>query len=201
MNPQLVAIMAAIAAAQARIAGMQAANTVRESNGEALAYGEEEFFYEANYLDGLSIEARNAQMKVMLRHPDGPYKHGRSTAKEGWLLKVKRFEDSEARIIGFSELMHNANEAKRNELGHLERSSKKAGKQGAQVLGSFIVKDLKTGVEFDIGTGFTASQRQELWNVGDNLLGRIIKYKSQPTGVKDKPRFPVFLGFRDNRDL
>lgn len=138
---------------------------------------------------------------VMLRHPDGPYKHGRSTAKEGWLLKAKRFEDSEARIIGFSELMHNANEAKRNELGHLERSSKKAGKQGAQVLGSFIVKDLKTGVEFDIGTGFTASQRQELWNVGDNLMGRIIKYKSQPTGVKDKPRFPVFLGFRDNRDL
>lgn len=61
MNPQLVAIMAAIAAAQARIAGMQAANTARESNGEALAYGEEEFFYEANYLDELSIEARNAR--------------------------------------------------------------------------------------------------------------------------------------------
>lgn len=61
MNSQLVAIMAAIVAAQARIAGMQAANTVRESNGEALAYGEKEFFYEANYLDGLSIEARNTQ--------------------------------------------------------------------------------------------------------------------------------------------
>lgn len=138
---------------------------------------------------------------VMLRHPDGPYKHGRSTTKEGWLLKVKRFEDSEARVIGFSELMHNANEAKRNELGHLERSSHKAGKVGKQTLGALTVKDLKTGVEFDIGTGFTADQRRLLWSVGDNLLGRVVKYKSQPTGVKEKPRFPVFLGFRDAVDM
>lgn len=138
---------------------------------------------------------------VMLRHPDGPYKHGRSTAKEAWLLKVKRFEDGEARIIGFRALMHNANEAKRNELGYLERPSHKAGKVSKQTLGALIVKDLKTGVEFDIGTGFTADQRQLLWSVGDNLIGRIVKYKSQPTGVKEKPRFPVFLGFRDAVDM
>lgn len=138
---------------------------------------------------------------VMLRSLDGPYKHGRSTAKEGYLLKVKRFEDAEARVIGFSELMHNANEAKRNELGHLERSSHKAGKVGKQVLGALLVKDLKTGVEFDIGIGFTAEQRQLLWVQGDNLMGKVVKYKSQPTGVKEKPRFPVFLGFRDKVDM
>lgn len=138
---------------------------------------------------------------VMLRHPNGPYKHGRSTAKEGWLLKVKRFEDSEARIIGFSELMHNANEAKRNELGHLERSSHKANKVGKQMLGALTVQDLKTKVEFDIGTGFTEDQRRLLWATGDNLLGKVVKYKSQPTGVKEKPRFPVFLGFRDKVDM
>lgn len=138
---------------------------------------------------------------VMLRHPDGPYKHGRSTAKEGWLLKVKRFEDSEARIIGFSELMHNANEAKRNHLGHLERSSHKANKVGKQMLGALTVQDLKTKVEFDIGTGFTEDQRRLLWATGDNLIGKVVKYKSQPTGVKEKPRFPVFLGFRDKVDM
>lgn len=138
---------------------------------------------------------------VMLRHPDGPYKHGRSTAKEGWLLKVKRFEDSEAQVIGVTELMHNANEAKRNELGHLERSSHKAGKVGKKMLGAMTVKDLKTGIEFDIGTGFTADQRQVLWAARQNLLGKIVKYKSQPTGVKEKPRFPVFLGFRNKVDM
>lgn len=138
---------------------------------------------------------------VMLRHPDGPYKQGRSTAKEAWLLKVKRFVDAEARVIGFTEAQHNANEAKRNELGQLERSSHKAGKVGKQALGALMVKDLKTGVEFDIGTGFTADQRQLLWCCGDNLIGKIAKYKSQPTGVKLKPRFPVFLGFRDKVDM
>lgn len=53
MNPQLVAIVAAIAAAQARIAGMQAVNTAREFNGESLAYGEMEF-------STRPTEARNA---------------------------------------------------------------------------------------------------------------------------------------------
>lgn len=138
---------------------------------------------------------------VMLRNPIGPYKFGRSTTKEGWLLKVKRFEDAEARVIGFSELMHNANEAKRNELGHLERSSHKANKVGKQMLGALAVRDLKTGVEFDIGTGFTEDQRRLLWATGDNLIGKVVKYKSQPTGVKEKPRFPVFLGFRDKVDM
>jgi DNA ligase-1 len=138
---------------------------------------------------------------VMLRHPVGPYKHGRSTTKEGWLLKVKRFVDAEAKVIGYSEAQHNANEAKRNELGQLERSSHKAGKVGKQTLGSLIVQDLKTGVEFDIGTGFTEAQRQLLWAQGDNVMGKVVKYKSQPTGVKNKPRFPVFLGFRDKVDM
>ena len=32
---------------------------------------------------------------VMLRRPDAPYKFGRSTAREGYLLKVKRFHDDE----------------------------------------------------------------------------------------------------------
>lgn len=138
---------------------------------------------------------------VMLRSLDGPYKHGRSTAKEGYLLKVKRFEDAEAEVIGFSQLMTNTNEAKRNELGHLERSSHKAGKVGAGTLGALQVRDLKTEVEFDIGTGFTADQRQLLWVARQTLIGRVVKYKSQPTGVKEKPRFPVFLGFRDKVDM
>src|ERR1700741_3152735 len=40
---------------------------------------------------------------VMLRDPNGHYKQGRSTAKEQILLKVKRFVDSEAEVIGVQE--------------------------------------------------------------------------------------------------
>lgn len=135
---------------------------------------------------------------VMLRHPAGPYKHGRSTAKEAWLLKVKRFEDSEAVVLGATELMHNSNEAKRNRLGHLERSSHQAGKVGRQRLGALVVRDVATGVEFELGTGFTDQQRQDFWR--RDLTGLVVKYKFQPTGVKEKPRFPVFLGFRGEVD-
>ena len=60
---------------------------------------------------------------VMLRSPTGPYKQGRSTLKEGYLLKVKQFTDAEARVIGFDEKMHNANEADVGELGQTKRSS------------------------------------------------------------------------------
>lgn len=138
---------------------------------------------------------------IMLRDPKGCYKYGRSTLKEGWLLKLKRFVDSEAEITGYACLMHNANEATVNELGQQERSSKQEGKVETETLGSVTCRDTKTGVEFEIGSGFTADQRRLLWIGRRKLKGRLVKYKSQPTGVKDKPRFPVFMGFRDPRDL
>lgn len=138
---------------------------------------------------------------VMLRSPDGVYKHGRSTLKERTLLKLKRFADSEATILACVEQLHNANEAKRNALGQQERSSAKAGMRPMGVLGAFNVRDVKTGVEFDIGTGFTAADRDELWKRRAELVGKIVKYKYFPTGSKDKPRFPVFLAFRDKRDM
>lgn len=136
---------------------------------------------------------------VMVRKMDGPYKEGRSTAREGYLLKVKRFLDSEAEVIGMSEKLHNANEAKTNELGRTARSTRKDGMVGTGVLGALHVRDVKTGVEFDIGTGFNDEERAATW--AQAPIGRLAKYKYFPTGGKDKPRFPVFLGWRDRRDV
>lgn len=48
---------------------------------------------------------------VMVRDPAGPYKCGRSTVREGWLLKIKRFEDGEAEVLETYEGMSNYNEA------------------------------------------------------------------------------------------
>ena len=61
---------------------------------------------------------------AMVRSLDGPYKHGRSTEREGFLLKLKRHEDSEAEVLGFVEKMHNENTQTRDELGRAKRSSK-----------------------------------------------------------------------------
>lgn len=136
---------------------------------------------------------------IMLRSPNGKYKDGRSTVREQYLLKLKRFVDSEAVVIGVTELMHNENEAKRNALGHLERSSKKENMVGAGRMGALQVRDLETNIEFEIGTGFDDEAR--LWWWEHRPLGTIIKYKSFPSGNYAKPRFPVFLGIRDPIDM
>ena len=138
---------------------------------------------------------------VMLRYPNAPYKNGRSTVKEGALLKLKRFSDSEAYILGMEPLLRNHNEPTKNALGHTERSSHIYNKVADDLLGALNVKDIHTGVEFSIGSGFTEEQRREIWNKQAELIGSIVKYKYFEVGVKDKPRFPTFCGFRDKRDM
>ena len=144
---------------------------------------------------------------VMLRDPNGPYKEGRSTLKQGWLLKVKRFVDAEIEITGFVEQQRNDNEATIDERGYTKRSSSKAGKADAGVLGAILgtcisKNDRFYGVEnIEVGTGFTAEQRKNLWEGRKYLIGKVLKYKYFPVGCKDKPRHPVSLGFRDRRDI
>ena len=140
---------------------------------------------------------------VMLRDPQGLYKHGRSTFKEHGLMKLKRFEDAEATIVGFEEQMHNTNEAKTNALGHKERSTKKAGMVGKGTLGALKVKGLNgtyKGVEFNIGSGFDDAQRAHIWKEQHAWQGVIVKFKYFPSGSKDAPRFPVYLGVRHEND-
>lgn len=136
---------------------------------------------------------------LILRRLDAPYKHGRSTLKEGYLLKLKRFEDSEAVVIGFEELMHNGNEAKINELGRTARSSHKENKYGLRTLGALVCR--WNDVVFNIGTGFDAADRDEIWKNRDKYMGKLAKFKYFPIGMKDAPRHPVWLGWRDRRDM
>lgn len=131
---------------------------------------------------------------VMVRSIDGPYKFGRSTTKEGILLKLKRFFDAEAVVVEAHELMHNANEAVTNELGYTERSSHKANMQGMDTLGKFTVRWGE--VEFDVGTGFNQQQRDQYWRDEGRMVGKTLTFKYQSLGPSGKPRFPVFLGFR-----
>lgn len=137
---------------------------------------------------------------IMIRQPDSPYKCGRSTEKEGYLLKIKRFEDAEAAIIGFEEQMENCNELGKDELGHAKRSTSKDGKFGKNTLGSLIVvgKPPFCNQRFKIGTGVGLTQelRQDIWNHPIKYIGRMITYKYQKTGTLNLPRLPIFKGFR-----
>lgn len=137
---------------------------------------------------------------VMIRDPNGGYKHGRSTAKEGLLGKLKRFEDREAIVLDVVPLMHNVNEPELNEIGYTKRSSHQVNKIADEKLGALVVRDLdKSEWVFNVGTGFDDAKRIELWQ--NSPIGKIIKYRYQPHGTKDLPRTPVFLGFRHPGDI
>ena len=137
---------------------------------------------------------------VMIRSPEGKYKQGRSTLKEGILLKLKLFSDDEATIVGFEEKMHNTNEATVDELGYTERSTKKDGMVPADTLGALVVESEKWG-RFNIGTGFDDALRKEIWNNRSEWLGQLVKFKYFEVGTLQKPRFPIFLGRRAKIDL
>lgn len=136
---------------------------------------------------------------LILRDPEGPYKCGRSTMKEGYLLKLKRFTDAEFEVIGFEERMKNNNEKTTNELGRGQRSSHAANKSGRGDLGALICQG--DGFTFNVGTGFSDPERAEIWGNQTAYEGRLAKVKYFAIGMKDAPRHPVFLGWRDRADL
>lgn len=142
---------------------------------------------------------------VILRDPKGRYKCGRSTVREGILMKFKRFADMEGRVIGFVELQHNGNEAERDLTGNVRRSSAKAGKTGLGVLGALIMEGVEgspfPGAQFRVGAGFSAEERAALWAVRDTLAGRIGTIKYMPAGSHEAPRHPTWKLFRAEGDL
>lgn len=131
---------------------------------------------------------------AMLRSFHGKYKQGRSTMKEGYLLKVKTFLDDEAVVIGFEEKMTNTNTKETDERGYSKRSSKKEGLFPANTLGSLQVD--WNGVVFNIGSGFNDEQRKEIWDNQEKYLGKLVTFKYQELSSYGVPRFPVFKWVR-----
>ena len=159
---------------------------------------------EQRWIDNLAeLQAYEAQKVaegfegIMIRDPEGVYKYGRSTVKEGILNKVKRFVDSEATVVGYKEGLTNANEATEDAFGRTERSSHKDNMVPRDTLGALILKHSDFEDTFDCGSGFDDVQRAEAWAERfGNLIGRTATFKYQASGMKDKPRFPIFKGWR-----
>jgi DNA ligase-1 len=111
---------------------------------------------------------------VMVRSIHGIYKQGRSTAKDGYLLKLKRFKDDEAICTGVTKLI-SAYFDKLDQVGALRVYHPTLG-------------------NFDIGAGMTTEERIEFWK--NPPRGQAIKFKYFGYGEYSKPRYPVFLGVR-----
>lgn len=143
---------------------------------------------------------------LMIRSMDGPYKYGRSTLKEGYLLKLKRFKDSEAVVLSCYERMHNTNEATLDNLGNTKRSTAKEGMEPTGMLGGFIVRDVNPdseffGVEFDVSAStILLDELKPMWDHRGEYIGQVLVYKYFPSGSKERPRLPTFKGFRADID-
>lgn len=144
---------------------------------------------------------------LVLRHPDGLYKHGRSTLKEAGMLKVKPYEDAEAYVIEAFPRLHNTNEATKDNLGHTKRANTKDAKAETGLLGGFwCVKLEDIGVDrcgtFKVSAGkMTHEESAKLWAAKDQLVGKIIRFQHVTVGGYDKPRHGTFQGFREKWDM
>jgi DNA ligase 1 len=106
---------------------------------------------------------------LMMRQPRSRYETGRSSC----LLKVKRFHDAEARVVG-----------------HLPGAGKHKGRLGA------LQVELPNGIQFAVGTGFTDAQRGAPPSVGTTIT-----FRFQELTEAGVPRFPSFVAVRTDVKL
>ena len=138
---------------------------------------------------------------TITRSPQGVYKFGRSTAKSQEIVRFKPKGDSEIIVTKFEPMFKNNNEAKINELGHTERSSHKENKEQLDMVGALIGIDVNTGELTKVSAGtLTHAERAEIWLNQGEYLGKLSKYRSMATGVKDKPRHPRHKEWRNIED-
>lgn len=101
---------------------------------------------------------------LMLREPGSEYQAGRSFS----LLKVKRFRDAEAVVVG-----------------HQPGAGKHQGRLGA------LVVRLEDGTQFSVGTGFSDRERER-----PPAVGATITFRYQELSDQGVPRFPSYVGVR-----
>ena len=100
----------------------------------------------------------------MLRQPESRYEVGRSLT----LLKVKSFQDAEARV-----------------LEHLKGAGRHKGRLGA------LLVELANGTHFSVGTGFSDAERE-----APPPVGSVITFRYQELSDGGVPRFPSYVGVR-----
>jgi DNA ligase-1 len=145
---------------------------------------------------------------IIIRDLDGTHKQGRSTVREMGLLRIKRFIEEEALVLGVTEGEHNNNIAQVNEVGRQFRSSHQENKTPNGMVGTLqcsILNDsalFKKGDPINVARGQMDDDEAKMFFENKELIvGEIIKFKHFPKGVKDKPRFGNYVCIRSKEDM
>ncbi len=149
----------------------------------------------------------------ILRDPEGKYKLGTCTPREANYLRLKSFSDSEIEVTGVEQGQSNQNEQTKDTFGYAERSTHKENMVPNGMVGTITgvavanVKHrgrilIKKGDQITVSPGkMSHDQRVYYWEHQEEIIGKIVKYKFFPHGMKSKPRFPTFQSFRNRNDL
>ncbi len=113
---------------------------------------------------------------IIVRELSAPYVRKRTTQ----MMKFKPKKSDYYPIVGFYEEMSITGQPK-NALGSLVCTSDE-------------------GTTFNVGSGFTADQRHELWKRRHELVGCVCHVKYQNITSNHVPRFPVFCELLDPTD-
>lgn len=138
------------------------------------AYNLKEYTELEDYFVGLGHEGACARLW------NGPYKEGRSTMNEKYLMKHKRFVDAECYVLGVDQLYSEAEGCLKDTMGAL------------------VCRSNDFDESFKIGTGYTKALRDWWWARRFDIISQpeLITYKFQPHGTRDRPRSPVYLNVR-----
>jgi len=132
---------------------------------------------------------------LILKNPNGDYKCGRGTVKQGLIYKVKPFETFDGKIVSVYERMENLCESKINELGRSQKARHKNEVASTGIAGGFII-DYKKVLQKVTLTG-DEKFRTDIWNNRESYVGKWIEFKGMLVGSKDKIRHPNFVRFRE----
>lgn len=112
------------------------------------------------------------QEGIVVKSLNSPYKFGRSTLREGFAYKIKRFEDAEATIICVNE-----------NTVHFG------------IAGSLTVE--WKGIRFNLGNGFNREKAKWLWDNRYSLEGKKVTFKFSGYTMDGVPKFTSYVGIRN----
>jgi DNA ligase-1 len=136
----------------------------------------------------------------MWRSPFGPYKHGRGTWREGYIGKLKRFEDTEGILVDIEEGQTNMNIEMRDNMGFAKRSYEKDGMVLSGMAGALIVD--VDGVLARVAPGaLKHDERKHMLENPKEYIGRPLTFRHFPHGAKDTFRQAKFAAWRSRIDL
>jgi len=121
---------------------------------------------ERQWVDGDGYEG------VMIRAPGGAYKFGRSTVRQGLMLKIKRFQDDEAEVVAVVQ------------EGDAARVS------------AYVV--VWRGVRFKLGAGGSLESRARAWQMRGTLPGQRLTFRYRGLTTNGTPRNASFVCIRSD---